>query len=84
VNQSALKASEKQTVIVALKDELSKAALLSAISQLKQIGLNDKTIDTLSAVDPDSGETFVFSLVSGSGHTDNSAFSIVGSNLRLN
>jgi|GEM_PF-1874452 len=37
----------------------------------------------ISALDHDAGETFTFSLVSGSGSTDNAAFSISGSHLLL-
>ncbi len=41
------------------------------------------TIATLSAQDPDGAENFSYSLVSGSGSTDNSKFSILGNTLRL-
>ncbi|MBC1242302.1 cadherin repeat domain-containing protein, partial [Nostoc sp. 2RC] len=34
--------------------------------------------------DPDTGNTFTYSLVAGTGSTDNSAFSIVGNQLRIN
>ncbi|ETR68370.1 MAG: hypothetical protein OMM_10599, partial [Candidatus Magnetoglobus multicellularis str. Araruama] len=40
------------------------------------------TIGTFSTTDPDSGESFTYALVSGTGSTDNSSFSISGSSLR--
>ncbi|MGE7843734.1 S-layer homology domain-containing protein [Lysinibacillus sp. NPDC093712] len=40
------------------------------------------TVGTLSATDLDAGDTFTYSLVNGAGDTDNSSFSIVGSELR--
>ncbi len=40
------------------------------------------TVGTLSSTDPDAGDTFVYTLVSGSGDTDNGSFNISGSSLR--
>ncbi|MFN9915516.1 MAG: cadherin repeat domain-containing protein, partial [Pirellulaceae bacterium] len=40
------------------------------------------TVGTLSTIDPDAGDTFTYSLVAGTGDTDNSAFNISGSTLR--
>ena len=40
------------------------------------------TVGTLSTTDPDSGNTFTYSLVSGTGSTDNSSFTISGSALK--
>ena len=42
------------------------------------------TVGTLSAIGGGYGQTFAFSLVSGEGGTDNSAFSIQGSTLKIN
>jgi autotransporter-associated beta strand protein len=39
-------------------------------------------VGTLSATDPDAIKTFTYSLVSGTGSTDNASFSIVGTSLR--
>jgi hemin uptake protein HemP len=39
------------------------------------------TVGTFSTTDPDSGDSFTYALVSGTGSTDNSSFSISGSNL---
>ncbi|KJV06591.1 cadherin repeat domain-containing protein [Methylocucumis oryzae] len=41
-------------------------------------------VGNLSSTDPDSGNSFTYSLVSGSGATDNSAFSISGNQLLIN
>ena len=40
------------------------------------------TVGTFSTIDPDAGDTFTYSLVSGTGSTDNASFQIVGSQLR--
>ena len=40
------------------------------------------TIGSLSATDVDAGDTFTYSLVSGTGGTDNGSFSIVGNELK--
>ena len=40
------------------------------------------TVATLTAIDPDSGDTATFALVSGAGDDDNGAFTIVGNELR--
>ena len=42
------------------------------------------TIGTLSTTDIDAGQTHIYALVSGMGSTDNSSFSIAGSNLIAN
>ena len=43
----------------------------------------NSTVATLSTTDPDAGDTFTYSLVSGSGDTDNASFNISGSSLRI-
>jgi VCBS repeat-containing protein len=58
------------------------------------IALDNTTIDenvvagtvvgNLSATDPDTGDTHTYSLVSGTGDTDNGAFTIDGSQLKIN
>jgi hypothetical protein len=42
------------------------------------------TIATLSSSDPEVSDTFTYTLVSGSGDTDNAAFSIIGNQLKIN
>ncbi|WP_409367586.1 cadherin domain-containing protein [Lysinibacillus sp. 38-6] len=41
-------------------------------------------VGTLSATDPDVGDTFTYSLVSGAGDNDNNSFTIEGNELRTN
>jgi uncharacterized repeat protein (TIGR01451 family) len=43
----------------------------------------NSTVGTLSSTDPDAGDTFTYTLVAGTGSTDNAAFTISGSNLRI-
>ncbi len=40
------------------------------------------TVGTFSTTDPDAGDTFTYSLVTGTGSTDNSSFTINGNQLR--
>ena len=42
------------------------------------------TVGTFTTTDPDNGQTFTYSLVSGTGSTDNAAFTISGSSLTIN
>ncbi|MCZ8228826.1 MBG domain-containing protein [Flavobacterium sp.] len=44
----------------------------------------NSTVGTLSTTDPDSGNTFTYTLVAGAGSTDNASFSISGNNLTIN
>ncbi|WP_172970115.1 cadherin repeat domain-containing protein, partial [Microcystis aeruginosa] len=41
-------------------------------------------IGTFSSTDPDTGNTFTYSLIAGTGDTDNTAFSIVGNQSQIN
>ncbi|MBC6477213.1 MAG: hypothetical protein GDA56_04900 [Hormoscilla sp. GM7CHS1pb] len=41
-------------------------------------------VGTFSTTDPDTGDTFTYQLVAGTGDTDNSAFTIDGDQLRIN
>ena len=44
----------------------------------------NSSVTSFSTTDPDAGDTFTYSLVSGTGDTDNSAFTISGSSLLIN
>ncbi|MGR3278198.1 putative Ig domain-containing protein [Acaryochloris marina NIES-2412] len=44
----------------------------------------NSVVGQLNTTDPDAGDTFIYSLVPGSGDTDNAAFSIVGDQLQIN
>ncbi|MEI8086605.1 MAG: leucine-rich repeat protein, partial [Paludibacter sp.] len=43
----------------------------------------NSTVGTLSSTDPDTGNTFTYTLVAGTGSTDNTSFNISGSDLRI-
>lgn len=58
------------------------ALTLSANSIAENVAANS-TVGTLTTTDPDAGDSFTYSLVSGSGSTDNAAFNISGSALRI-
>lgn len=51
----------------------------TAVAENAAIGT---TIGTFSAIDPDTGDTFTYSLVSGTGDTDNASFTISGTSLK--
>ncbi len=52
----------------------------SSISEGSAVGT---VVGTLTTVDPDAGDTFTYSFVSGSGDNDNAAFTITGDQLKL-
>ncbi|GAB4366722.1 MAG: hypothetical protein Kow00121_04420 [Elainellaceae cyanobacterium] len=56
---------------------------LSSTNVVENVAANT-VIGSFATVDPDTGNTFTYSLVSGTGDTNNSAFSIVGNQLRIN
>jgi lysophospholipase L1-like esterase len=57
--------------------------VLSSTSIAENAGAN-ATVATLSSIDANSGDTFTYSLVSGTGSTDNASFTITGSTLTAN
>mgnify|MGYP003338921633 CR=1 FL=1 len=52
-------------------------------SSLAEGNLANATVGTLSTTDPDAADTFTYSLVTGTGSTDNASFSITGSTLSI-
>ena len=56
---------------------------LSATTVDENVPVNT-VIGTFSTTDPDTGNSFTYSLVTGTGDTDNTAFSIVGNQLQIN
>jgi hypothetical protein len=56
---------------------------LSATTVNENVAPNT-VIGTFSSTDPDTGNSFTYSLIAGTGDTDNSAFSIVGNQLQIN
>ena len=53
-------------------------------NSVDQAGGANATVGTLTATDPDVGDTFTFTLVAGTGDTHNSLFNISGNTLRAN
>ena len=84
VTDAGGKSFEKQfTISVTNVNEVPTAITLSATSVLenKPIGT---AVGAFTAIDPDAGGTFTYSLVSGTGGTDNGSFSIAGNTLKTN
>ena len=51
----------------------------ASIAENNEVNVN---VGTFSTMDPDSGDTFAYSLVAGTGDTDNASFNISGNSLR--
>ncbi|MFM2216931.1 MAG: Calcium-dependent protease precursor [Planctomycetota bacterium] len=69
------------TVNVSNANEDPTDIALSSNTIAENIGAN-AIVDTLSTTDIDAGDTFTYTLVTGTGDTDNTAFNIDGSTLR--
>ncbi|MDB5391591.1 MAG: hypothetical protein JWM11_7237 [Planctomycetaceae bacterium] len=81
-DQGGLKFQKQFTINVTDVNEAPTSLALSATSILEQ-NVANATVGTLTAVDPDTGNTLTFSLAPGTGSTDNSSFSIVGNSLQI-
>ncbi len=57
-------------------------AIALSTSSVAENAASGTTVGNLSTTDPDAGDTFVYSLVSGTGSTDNASFTIVGGQLQ--
>ena len=82
-DQSSLTFEKVLTVTITDVNEAPTDIALSA-SSLAENNAANATVGTLSATDPDAGATHTFTLVTGSGSTDNAAFNLSGNSLRLN
>jgi ELWxxDGT repeat protein len=69
------------TITVTNVNETPTDIVLSSTSIAENAGAN-ATVGSLSTTDPDTSDTFTYTLVSGTGDTDNAAFNISGSTLR--
>ena len=58
--------------------------LTSTTSSFNEKIAGASSVATLGSVDPDTGNTFTYSLVSGTGSADNGAFTVVGNQLQIN
>jgi autotransporter-associated beta strand protein len=80
-DQGGLSMEKQFTVTVTNLNEAPTDIALSATSIAENAGAN-AVIGTLSTTDPDASNTFTYTLVTGSGSTDNAAFNISGNQLR--
>ncbi|BAZ48519.1 YD repeat protein [Nostoc sp. NIES-4103] len=77
-----LNANQSFTITVIPSNLAPTALSLTPANVNENVPINTK-VGTFSTVDPNTGDTFTYSLVTGTGSTDNSAFTIVGDELRL-
>ncbi|MFM8189853.1 MAG: hypothetical protein ACKN85_15340, partial [Pirellula sp.] len=82
-DQGGLFTEKVFTISVTDVNETPTDISLTSSSIAENAGVN-ATVGTLSTSDPDAANTFTYSLVSGTGSTDNAAFNISGSSLRAN
>ena len=80
-DQSGLTFEQVFTISVTNVNETPSALALST-STIAENSAVATQVGTLSTTDPDSGNTHTYSLVSGTGSTDNASFTIVGNALR--
>ncbi|MDD5708155.1 MAG: cadherin repeat domain-containing protein, partial [Kiritimatiellae bacterium] len=81
-DQGSLWYEEAFTITINNVNETPTDMALSASSINENVAANS-TVGLLSTTDPDAGNTFTYTLVAGTGGTDNGAFNISGSSLRL-
>jgi hypothetical protein len=81
-DQGSLTYEKQFTVTVNDLNEAPTDISLSASSINENVAANS-TVGALSSTDPDTGNTFTYTLVAGTGSTDNASFNISGSNLRI-
>jgi gliding motility-associated-like protein len=58
--------------------------IASSQTAIYEANANGAAVSNLSSTDPDAGDTFTYTLVSGTGSTDNASFSISGNQLKAN
>jgi hypothetical protein len=82
-DQGGLFIEQAFTITVVNVNETPTAIAISANSIAENNAVGD-TVGTLSTTDEDSSNTFTYTLVSGTGSTDNSSFTISGNSLMAN
>ncbi|MEY4178424.1 MAG: hypothetical protein RLY70_1998 [Planctomycetota bacterium] len=80
---NGLSREEAFTISATNVNESPTNVALSQATIMEQAGVN-AVVGDLSTIDPDAGDTFTYSLVAGTGSTDNSSFNISGGQLRAN
>jgi len=78
-NKSANSSSASATTLSANQTPTDITLSASSVAENQSVGT---AVGTLGTVDPDAGNTFTYSLVSGTGSTDNTSFTISGSTLQ--
>ena len=73
---------ERALLIQVIRGNTRPSGILLSATSIPQNRPIGTTVGTLSAVDPDVGDTFTYSLVSGSGDEDNASFTISGNQLK--
>ncbi|MDB5334442.1 MAG: hypothetical protein JWN70_61 [Planctomycetaceae bacterium] len=74
---------EKPFVISVLSGNAAPTDLTLSTTHFPENNVPNATVGTLSAIDPNAGNTFTFSLVAGSGSADNGSFNLSGNVLRF-
>jgi hypothetical protein len=81
-DQGSLYTEKAFTITITNVNESPTDIALSASAIDENVAANS-TVGTLSSTDTDTGNTFTYTLVSGTGSTDNASFNISGSNLHI-
>ncbi|MCU0431637.1 MAG: T9SS type A sorting domain-containing protein [Cytophagaceae bacterium] len=81
-DQGGLNFEKVFTITISNLNEAPTDIALSATTINENVAANS-TIGALSTTDQDAGDTFTYSLVSGTGDADNASFTISGSDLRI-
>jgi len=81
-DQGGLSYEESFTITINDINETPTDIALSTSSINENVAANS-TVGTLSSTDADAGNTFTYTLVAGTGDTDNASFNISGSSLRI-
>ncbi|MCX6854726.1 MAG: Ig-like domain-containing protein, partial [Verrucomicrobia bacterium] len=77
-----LDSSAAQTFTITLTNSAPTNIALS-VTSIDENNAANATVGTLSATDADSSQTHTFSLVTGTGSTDNASFTLTGSTLKI-
>jgi large repetitive protein len=82
-DQDGLSFEKAMTITVTNVNESPSDLALSSTSVAENVATNS-TIGSLSTTDVDASNTFTYTLVTGTGDTDNAAFTITGADLKIN
>ncbi|MES2657127.1 MAG: choice-of-anchor tandem repeat GloVer-containing protein [Verrucomicrobiota bacterium] len=82
-DQGGLFFEKALTIAVTNVNETPSNITLGTSTLAENVAANT-TVGTLGTTDPDAANTFTYTLVSGTGSTDNTAFAITGTTLKIN